>query len=265
MKNIDKKSKTTDLIPNFCTKRMMEVFDDGCSYDEACRRMAGIFNLFIGAAYNVAQGVMIDAVAEIRKYKDLYRYQMKYDATQALKIYDKIHAMQKRELGSMYETWLDAIDIIDDELKQDIQKFYWSLDSLLLKYNVDKRSLRAKVEVAYSIVNFCHRCFLGLVRLAERSIYHRKANYSELRMFSFEDVLFHWGRITDKIEKGLPEIDPKDDAYCNLALEIIQSKLLNYAHIEDCAGKALENHPDQDFRIDDGIEQLKEKYNNKVS
>lgn len=254
-------------IPNLCSKAMVGTFDD-LSYQHACKRVAGLFHIFIGSAYNIAQSVMVDAAAELRKHKDLYRFQVKYDVVEALKGYDQVHAMHRTDLGVMYETWLDAIDIMDEEVKTHIDKMYWSIDNILLKKNVKEHRLMARMEVAYAVISVARKCFQSLCRVAEENVYHHhNTRLSSTPWISFKDVLFHWERACDTLIKkmGIHDINLHDDEICNRALKVVINRIIDFDRINEQTERAIELHPEIDPRIDEGIEELKRKYNSKAS
>lgn len=262
MSSTDTIQETT--FRNLCNVAMEKQFDVA-DYNLKCKRAAGVYHLFLGSAYNVAQSVMVDAAAELRKHKDLYRFQVKKDVTEALKAYDMVFSMERKDLGVMYEAWLDVIDIMDDELKSHLEKMYWSIDSLLMKHNVKEHRLIARMETAYAVISVARKSYLSLCRVLESEIFHHKMDFSGLRWFSFKDVLFHWQRACDTLARGmgLNGIDLPEDKNCSLALNVIVSRLTDFKRIDRNTETALNMHPEVDPRINDGIEQLKEKYNKK--
>lgn len=224
------------------------------------KRFAGIMHLLVGAIYSVAQSLMVDAVAELRQHKDLYRGQVKYDARKALECYDKLLKLQKEDLGVMFDTYLDAVDIMDDEMKEHIQKIYWSINGVLLGRNVKNHALIARLETAYTVVDLGKECFDSLCRVHNEIHPGFKVIPGKIKWFAFDDVKFHWKRLCESIQGEPMDIDLGMDANCALSLKVLQTKMTDFDRIEQNVKKAMENHPEADPRIGEGIEMLKQKY-----
>lgn len=237
----------------------------GLDYQTACKRMAGLMHIFVGSAYGIAQGVMVDAAAELRQHKNLYRHQVKQDVRAALQCYDTLFNIQRRDLGDMFDAWLDAIDIMDDDIREHLDKMFWSIDGFLLRHNVTEHRLVARMETACAVVHLARHCFVGLCLIAEREVFRHKVNFSGLGWYSFKDVEFHWERACNTLSRqmGIGGMDIGRDETCRRALQVIANKLTDFDHVNDSVEQSLDQHPEVDPRIEQGIETLKRKYNNK--
>lgn len=224
------------------------------------KRFAGIMHLLVGAIYSVAQSLMVDAVAELRQHKDLYRGQVKYDARKALECYDKLLKLQKADLGIMFDTYLDAVDIMDDEMKEHIQKIYWSINGVLLGRNVENHALIARLETAYTVIDLGKECFDSLCKVHNEIHPGFKVIPGKIKWFAFDDVKFHWKRLCETIQGTPMDIDLGTDANCALSLKVLQTKMTDFDRIEQNVKKAMDNHPEADPRIGEGIKMLKQKY-----
>lgn len=228
--------------------------------DLVAKRFAGIMHLMVGAIYSVAQSLMVDAVAELRQRKDLWRGQVKYDATKALGCYDKVLRLQKEDLGEMFEVWMDAADIMDDEMKSHIQKIYWAIDGMLLAKDVKDHALISRCESTLSIIFLGKECFDSMCRVVREVDPRCKVNRGGISWFAFDDVKFHWKRLCDMLTSEIKDIDLNDDGTCRLSLQVVQNKMTDLEYIERNVEKAMEAHPELDPRIGEGIEELKKKY-----
>lgn len=221
--------------------------------EKMVKRLSGYMHMLAGSAYNVSQSVMVDAVAELRQDKRLFRHQLKRDALAALRCYDKVLARQKADLTGVFDCWLDIVDIMDDEVRGHIDKMFWTIDNILLAHNVGKHRLIARCEVANAVIGVARKCFDGLMRIAEEQVFHHKVDRSRIRWFSFEDVEYRWGLVCDAIVKDedMSGIDLANDKTVALALDIIAQRLVNSERLEECTARAMETHPE-----------IMEKYNN---
>lgn len=228
--------------------------------DLVAKRFAGIMHLMVGAIYSVAQSLMVDAVAELRQRNDLWRGRLKYDATRALGCYDKVLRLQKEDLGPIFDVWLDSVDIMDEEMKVHIQKIYWAIDGVLLAKNVKDHALIARCEVVRAIIALGKDCFDSMCRVVHEIDPRNKVKRGEISWFSFDDVMFHWDRLSSALTGNIKGIDLNDNQTCVMALQVVQNKMTDFEYIERNVEKAFESHPEQDPRIGEGIEELKQKY-----
>lgn len=94
-----------------------------------------LFYIAVGSLANIVQTQVKDTHEYAKSLKDYYKRDVKFHIKEANKRIDKLLGVFKRytEEANGFQMWLDITDEMEDKLKSDVQKAYYSLDNYLLK------------------------------------------------------------------------------------------------------------------------------------
>lgn len=207
-------------------RRTLKKIDEQCS----------LYYIIIGSVYNLAQSSMVDAVAEMRADKTLWRHEVKRDANLALNAYKAWDQKMRLRLADRYQLWLDMSDAVADSLKADVQKLLWSFDALLMKHSVSAHRLCAAVLTAVAMNDIADLTFRKFLADSSKAT---GINMAELfsRESSFTSVKSNWEKATRPILRSRgARINPNDDTNCRLAADIISRRLADIQLYEQACG-----------------------------
>lgn len=97
-----------------------------------------LFYTMIGGFASVVQTQITDTYNLIKEDKKIFRMEAKKRLTEAKEQSDDLIAAFKHYMSEvqMYQLWLDLTDIIEDDLKPDVQKCFFAIDNQFLKHGV---------------------------------------------------------------------------------------------------------------------------------
>lgn len=94
------------------------------------------FYISIGSLATIVQTQIVDTHNYLKEHKELYKREVKFFIKQANERIDNMIAVFKKYTmdASSYTMWLDITDKMEEILKTDVQKAFYSLDNHLLRY-----------------------------------------------------------------------------------------------------------------------------------
>lgn len=205
-----------------------------------------LYYVMVGSMYNVLQSAMVDAREVLKQNKKLYRQQIKRDINSAFAAFDKWNAEMKSKLegANRYQLWLDVPDAVDEKLRPDVHKLFYSIDRWLLKYDIPDHTLKAHLQLVVTLLDMFTATFDKLFDAIQERI---KIDIRSLfKGANFRDISFYWKRAckTVLVTKDTQNIDFKDSADCRLAVKIILGKIGSEELYNDASNDALKLNED---------------------
>ena len=114
--------------------------------------------MMIGSLATITQTSIKDLLDMLAKRKDLYKHQLKYRMKEAFSRSEALIAVFKKHTSTIaqYDLWLDITDSMEDDLKLDVQRLFYTTDNILLKHNVKDDKLQSQTVVAYNLSIMLH-------------------------------------------------------------------------------------------------------------
>lgn len=228
-------------------------------HDEVIRQQiygsCSLYYVIIGSMYNVLQSAMVEAREVLKNNKKLYRQQIKRDINSAFAAYDKWNGEMKRKLcgANRYQLWLDISDSVDEKLRPDVQKLFYSIDRWLLKYDIPDHTLKAHMQTVVTLIDI----FIAAFDVIFDKI-REKIGFDVRSLFkgaNFRDIAFYWERASKPIlvtNDASKHIDFKDSKDCMLAVNILLNKIGSEDLYNDAGNEALKLNKDSwaDYGLD---------------
>lgn len=114
--------------------------------------------MIIGSLATVTQTSIKDLLDELAQRKDLYKHTLKYRMKEAFSRSETLIGVFKKYTTSIaqYDLWLDITDKMEDKLKLDVQRLFYTTDNILLKHNIKEHKIRSMTVVAYNLSIMLH-------------------------------------------------------------------------------------------------------------
>ena len=203
-----------------------------------------LFYTMIGGFASVVQTQITDTYNLIKEDKKIFRMEAKKRLTEAKEQSDDLIAAFKHYMSEvqMYQLWLDLTDIIEDDLKPDVQKCFFAIDNQFLKHGVKEHKMYTMIlmsEIMSGMLTSSVNEFAKVMRenngihvfnIAERFSAPIKGVHARMR--NAMEILY-----PTKVDKLVFSECP--DKF-NLGFEIIGMKVLDWKR----ADKALEQAVD---------------------
>ena len=121
-------------------------------------RVTSIYYIMIGSLAEITQTAVKDLLDMLSQRKDLFRHKLKYYIKEAYSRSETLMATFKKYTTetSQYQLWLDITDCIEEDLKLDVQRLFYTTDNILLKHNVSEHKLQSQTLVAHNLAIMLH-------------------------------------------------------------------------------------------------------------
>lgn len=121
-------------------------------------RVTSLYYIMIGSLATITQTAIKDLLDMLAQRKDLYRHKLKYRINEAYSRSENLMAVFRMETKKInqYQLWLDITDCMEEDLRQDVMKLYYTTDNILLKNNVKEHEIQSQTVVAYNLSIMLH-------------------------------------------------------------------------------------------------------------
>lgn len=121
-------------------------------------RVTSIYYIMIGSLASVTQTSIKDLLDELRKRKDLFKHNLKFRIKEAFSRSEQLINVFKKHTKNIdqYQLWLDITDSMEEELKTDTIRLFYTTDNILLKHNAPEHRLQTMTIVAYNLSVMLH-------------------------------------------------------------------------------------------------------------
>ena len=121
-------------------------------------RVTSLYYMMIGSLATIAQTAIKDLLDMLAQRKDLYRHQLKYRMKEAFARSEALISVFKKHTTTtaQYDLWLDITDSMEDGLKIDVQRLFYTTDNILLKHDIKEHKLQSQAVVAYNLSVMLH-------------------------------------------------------------------------------------------------------------
>lgn len=209
--------------------------------EDQVNRIYMLFYTMIGGYATIVQTMVTDLYNYIKEErKDLFRFNVKKKLIEAKKCADDLIAGFKLYMDQqgLYQIWLDTTDILEDEIKSDVQKQFYAFDNQFLKHKVKEHKLYTLIMIAEVSAGMLENSIQKFVQvMSEQNGIHVFNLAAEFRL----PIRGVHARSREVMELLYPKsIDNQVFSECpdkfNLGFEVIALKVLDYER----ADKALE-------------------------
>ncbi len=121
-------------------------------------RATSLYYMMIGSLATITQTAIKDLLDVLAQRRDLFRHKLKYRIKEAYSRSETLMGVFKRRTSTIaqYNLWLDITDSMEEDLKIDVQRLYYTTDNILLKYKVEEHELQSLAVVAYNLSIMLH-------------------------------------------------------------------------------------------------------------
>lgn len=211
--------------------------------EEQVNRFFMLFYTMIGGFASIVQTQITDAYNLTREDKKLFRFEGKKRITEAKECADELIVTFRHYMSEvdMYQWWLDVTDILEDDIKPDLQKCYFSLDNQFLRHGIEKHRLYTNILMAEILSKMLQNAidhFAEIMReqngitvfnLAEQFKSPIKGVHERMR--NAMEILYP-ANIDNKVFGG-------NVAQFSLGFDIIGMKALNFERTNNAIAKAI--------------------------
>ena len=224
-------------------------------------RLNSLVNLSLGAVNTIAGRTLYDACEMLTKDKKRFRFSVKKNANEAKKFFDKYESIHLQNFGDRYQLFLDYLDSIEDEVMPHVEKMFWSFKAVLDKNREPDSALKAKVEVAGTMLEYSCYIYDRLIEQTRKASGYDFDRY--MRPARLTGASHSWNEVVGiicKTDNG-NNIDLNADANSKLAFEIIERMLTSEDTLNRAGYEALKLNPDMLSQIDKkDLEEIKQKF-----
>lgn len=200
-------------------------------------------NYVISALNTVAGRVASDTKDVLFKRKDLWRHDIKYNATRTIEEIEKNEQGFTQHFGDRYQLFLSYLDCVEEIFKKHTDTLTFSIMQVFTRHNQSDSALKAKVEATRVMLQYACQFFDRLMEIAqEETGIDFKQIYQEKRLTK---AYFHWCNVTAAVCKTEGEvfIDLNADPNCRLSFQIIERLMVNEETLDRASFNALEANP----------------------
>lgn len=121
-------------------------------------RVTSLYYMMIGSLATITQTAIKDLLDMLAQRKDLFRHQLKLRMKEAFSRSEALIMVFKKHTSTIdqYDLWLDITDSMEEDLKIDVQRLYYTTDNILLKHGIQEHKLQSQAVVAYNLSIMLH-------------------------------------------------------------------------------------------------------------
>ena len=214
--------------------------------EELRDEMAKQFWPMIGTANQTAYLAMDEAV-EAMEQAGMMRQQVKVKAQRALEEYERYDKAVKqhfKELGDdRYYLWADLVARAADRLQPDVTRLYFAIKNVIDSKGVRHSVALAKIQTALALVTLSTLMYDTMAAQFQRQTMVRIAEtFRGVRMTAVESLWKAVGELTCR--QVMQDVNLRDDAACQLGVQVILTRYQSADFINEAAGEALRLNPE---------------------
>lgn len=223
-------------------------------------RVVSLYYMMIGSLATITQTAIKDLLDVLTQRKDLYKHSLKYRIKEAYFRSEILISVFKKhtQIVSQYDLWLDITDCMEEDLKPDIQKLYYTTNNILLKHNVKEPELQSLAVVAYNLTVMLHDLSLRYGEVMSKLGFNGTSKVRPDRDF-LKPMYGMYASMREVAEILITDKDAeyfKEGGLIYRALNVIALKVCNLERIDEVANRGLkingvdyynEDHQDNSF------------------
>lgn len=200
-------------------------------------------NVVIGAINAIASNIATEAIEMISERPDLYVHSVRYNAKKVLADIEENKRSMSKDFNEDKKIYDDYLNFVYQDFQKHTDMLYWQILSVLTKHEIHDRIIKAKVELARTMLQYSCHVFDKMMKYAEERVGFDFAQvYADRR---HTKAHFHWTNVAIAIcttkDKSV-SIDLNKDANCRLAFEIIEKRLMSEDVLNNAGLQALKNN-----------------------
>lgn len=210
---------------------------------EQVNRLYMLFYTMVGGFASIVQTQITDAYNLVKEDKKMFRFEGKKRITEAKGCADEIIATFKYYMTDvdMYQWWLDVTDILEEDIKPDLQKCYFHLDNQFLQHGIKKHCVYTNILMAEVLSRMLRDVIDRFAEIMKK--YNGINTFNLAKQFTSPIRGVH-ERMRNAMEILYPvEIDnmvfAKNASQFNLGFDIISMKALDFERANKAVAKAI--------------------------
>lgn len=217
------------------------------------RRLSSLFHVLIGAANDIANTAMLDAIADI-KLTGYYRQAVKKSCKEAIRRYTVLETANYNDMrGTVSEIdkrrlYMDFLDSVGERLRPHVFNLYMSIKQMLDKKGIAQSSLKAKIHCADQLLSYAVYLFDEFFRKAP-SIPPLDLRQTFI-LGRIEPCLKSWQMVRNAICTDCADLNIDADNNCKTAFSVIERNIVSDNYVNDSGMEALELNPEVQLEVD---------------
>lgn len=205
----------------------------------------------IGTANQVAFMAIDDAVEAMRAVGWL-RHQEKQKAQRALEEYKRYERAAYEHFlepgDDRYALWQDLVGRAAEKLQPDVQKLYFAIKNVIDKCGVAHSDVLAQIQTGVALITLSTLMYDTMAAQYQRqTLVHIADAFRGGRLTAVERNWLQVGEATGR--KVMKTVNLKDDAACQLGINVILTRYQSAEFLNEAAGEALSVNQKFDYLI----------------
>ncbi len=148
----------TNWNPDSARPVMATVLQRTAPSPQEVDRAVSLYYMMIGSLASITQTAVKDLLDALIERKDLFRHSLKYHIKEAYARSEQLIRVFRDRTSdtSRYQMWLDITDGVEEDLRPDVTRLFYTTDNILLKHNVPEHRLQSMTVVAYNLTIMLH-------------------------------------------------------------------------------------------------------------
>ena len=148
----------TNWNPDNARPVMTTVLQRTAPSPQEVNRAVSLYYMMIGSLASITQTAVKDLLDALIERKDFFRHSLKYHIKEAYARSEQLIKVFRDRTSdtSRYQMWLDITDGIEEDLRPDVTRLFYTTDNILLKHNVPEHRLQSMAVVAYNLTIMLH-------------------------------------------------------------------------------------------------------------
>lgn len=223
---------------------------------EQMQHASSLYYVMIGSMATITQTAVKDCYDKLAERKDIFRQALKHHMKEAYSRSETLMKVFKKYTGEieLFRLWLDVTDSVEEDVKSDMVKLFYTTDNILLGAGVKDHVIKTHAIVALNMTmmlhdlsqSFCRR--LLCIRPVSEYTVPMYGMYTSMREVC--DLL--------KIDKEADYY--KRDGMISRAMEVLALKVCNLDRLNAMSNEALKLNG-IDFNREDGQDNAYTEWN----
>ena len=212
---------------------------------EQVARLNMLFLAMVGGLASIVQTQITDTYNLVKEDKKLFRFAAKKYLTEAKRQADELIGAFKYYTDEidLYQVWLDMTDIIEEDLKVDVMKCYYTIDNQFLKHGIDNHKMYTMVVISDVMAGMLSTSIEAFTKTMRELNGYTTFNLAGKYMAPIHGVkawMFKARQVLEPAELDNEVFGGEDATIFNRCFEVLGNKVMDYKRAEIAAGKACD-------------------------
>ena len=212
---------------------------------EQMARLNMLFLAMVGCLASIVQTQITDTYNLVKEDKKLFRFAAKKYLTEAKRQADELIGIFKYYTDEidLYQVWLDMTDIIEEDLRVDVQKCYYTIDNQFLKHGLDNHKMYTMVIISDVMAGMLNTSIEAFIKTMRELNGDATFNLAEKYMASIHGVkawMFKARQVLEPLAIDEEVFGGEDATIFNRGFDVLGKKVMDYKRAEIAVGKACD-------------------------